>query len=115
MKKIVRLTESDLIRIVKQVLNEESDVSVGGKPKGYDEFQKKCITKNKGSFRTYSSNRTLLKCTKTEGSFFHPEERDSLWVNNNPYNPKDTGINGSWKFENGKITLHSALKGDKTL
>jgi hypothetical protein len=64
MKKIVRLTESDLIWIVKQFLN---------------------------------------------------EERDSLWVNNNPYNPKDTGINGSWKFENGKITLHNALKGDKTL
>ncbi len=46
MKKIIRLTESDLTRIIKLVINEERKFTIS-KPKDYDKFQQKCKTKNR--------------------------------------------------------------------
>ena len=102
MKKIIRLTESDLARIVKQVIKENEDSSVS-KPKTLKDFLKTCSS---GTFRTFTDG-THLKC----GS-------NGFISNKNPYTmggSKKTGVNGSWNTKGDEVTLKSTLYGEKTL
>ncbi len=105
MKKIIRLTESDLVRVIKQVINEERKFTIS-KPKDYDTFQKKCKTKNNGSFRTFVDG-VHLKCVKEEGSFFHPTQVDGTKTKENPF--KRAGVLGTWKLVGDKIELRTTL------
>ena len=105
MEKIIRLTESDLVRIVKQVINEEKKITIS-KPKDYDTFQKKCKTKNNGSFRTFVDG-IHLRCMKKEGSFFQQTEVGGTKIKENPFNR--AGVNGTWKLVGDKIELRTTL------
>ena len=105
MKKIIRLTESDLVRIVKQVINEEKKFTIS-KPKDYDTFQKKCKTKNNGTFRTFVDGIHLI-CMKKEGSFFQQTEVGGTKIKENPFNR--AGVNGTWKLVGDKIELRTTL------
>jgi hypothetical protein len=105
MKKIIRLTESDLVRIVKRVLNEENNRTIV-KPKEYTKFQENCKTKDNGSFRTFVDG-IHLRCMKEEGSTFHPVTPGGLIVKENPFGR--AGVNGTWKLVGNNIELRSAL------
>ena len=102
MAKIIRLTESDLARIVKRVIEESEDSSMTN-PKTLQEFLKSCSS---GTFRTFTDG-THLKC----GS-------NGFISNKNPYTvggSKKTGVNGSWKSKGNEVSLKSTLYGEKTL
>lgn len=101
-KKVIRLTERDLARIVKQVIKENEN-SYTIKPKTLQEFLKSCSS---GTFRTFTDG-THLKCGK-----------NGFISDKNPYTvggSKKTGVNGSWKSKNNVVTLTSTLYGEKTL
>jgi hypothetical protein len=106
MKKIIRLTESDLTRIVKRIINEERKVTID-KPKDYDNFQKNCKTKNSGLFKRLGSN-IHLECVKESGTFFHPKSNNVLILKNVVDYP-EIGKTGPWKLVGNKIELKSTL------
>ncbi len=106
MKKVIRLTEGDLIRIVRRVINEERKDSIS-KPSGYENFQKKCKTKDKGSFRTFADG-VHLRCLETEGNFFTQDKIGALIVKEKPFKNK-VGINGTWTLIGDKIELRTTL------
>jgi len=102
MKKTIRLTESDLTRIVKLIISESEDSNVS-KPKTLIEFLKICSS---GTFRTFTDG-THLKCGN-----------EGFISNKNPYTTggsKKTGVLGSWISKDNVVTLESTLYGVKTL
>jgi len=102
MKKIIRLTESDLARIVQRVIKENEDLSIS-KPKTLKEFLKYCSS---GLFRTFTDG-THLKCNSI-----------GFISDKNPYTmggSKQTGVVGSWYLENNTVFLNSTLYGEKKL
>jgi hypothetical protein len=106
MKKIIRLTESDSTRIVRRIINEDRTDNIS-KPSGYENFQKKCKTKDKGSFRTFADG-VHLKCLETEGNFFTQDKIGTLIVKETPFKNK-VGINGTWTLNGDKIELRTTL------
>lgn len=90
---------------IKRFLMEEKTFTIP-KPKDYDNFQKKCKTKDKGSFRTFVDG-THLKCVKEEGSFFQQSQTSGMIVKENPF--KRTGVNGSWKLSGNKIEVRTTV------
>lgn len=103
MKKIIKLTESDLTRIIKLVINEERKFTIS-KPKDYDKFQQKCKTKNNGSFRTFVDG-VHLRCMKKEGTTSQQTEVGGTTIKDNPFNR--AGVNGTWKLSGDKIELRT--------
>ena len=102
MEKIIRLTESDLARIVKLIISEGEDSNVS-KPKTLKDFLKICSS---GTFRTFTDG-THLKC----GS-------KGFISDKNPYTLggiKRTGVVGSWNSKGDVVTLRSTLYGEKKL
>jgi hypothetical protein len=99
------ISEQQIRRLVNKILMEQKTFTIA-KPKDYDNFQKKCSTKNKGTFRTFTEG-THLRCVKTEGSTFQQGQSGALKVDENPF--KTVGKNGTWKLVGNKIELKSTL------
>lgn len=99
MKKIVKLSESDLTRIVQRVINEDRSKTIT-KPSGFDNYNKKCKNDTKGSFDIVL-NKVRFSCMTSE------DNTNSF--NSSESNPFTGKTRGNYNVNGNNITLSTTL------
>jgi len=99
MKKVIRLTESDLVRIVKRVINESRSVEID-KPEGFSNYNKHCKNKKKGAF-DIRLNKVRFSCLTTDN-----ENHTFISTTVNPFT---SSTRGNYEVKGDIISLTTTL------
>lgn len=99
MKKVIRLTESDLVRIVKRVITESRSEKIE-KPKGFSDYNKHCKNKKKGGF-DIRLNKVRFSCLTTDN-----ENHTFISTTVNPFT---SSTRGNYTVDGNIITLTTNL------
>ena len=95
MKKVIRLTESDLVRIVKKVLEEQrSDSDIRRFSQLIENIKKKYPNMCKGSYIPLGGNRSRIDVKLGKNLPFDPEVKELQLLNNKMYPDNKVTVDG---------------------
>lgn len=99
MKKIIKLSESDLTRIVKRVIKESRSEKIE-KPKGFAAYNQHCKNKSRGGFD--------IRLNKVRFSCLTSDNENHTFISSS-VNPFTSSTRGNYSVDGNSITLTTTL------